>query len=329
MQDYILQDRFVLVDGHAIIYRAYHAFKELTDPKGKPVNAVYGFTRILLKAIQDFDPKYIAVAFDHKKGKSKRVAEFKEYKAQRPPMPDDLIQQVEKIKEIVAAFNIPQFELAGFEADDILGTIAHIQENAQKDIALEDRVLTTIITGDKDMLQLVVDDFTHVFTPKTGRFSKEREYDEAEVVKKLGVTAQQVPDLKALMGDPSDNIPGVKGVGVKTATKLIQEFGSVDGVYSEVEKQQKNLQETKKSTHEIIKGSVLKKLITDKEMAYLSKELTTILRNAPIDFNFEDCITRDYNKHKVTELLEELNFNSLMRMLPKDDFEESIQEALF
>lgn len=320
MQEFIIQDRFVLVDGHAIIYRAYHAFRELTDPKGNPVNAVYGFTRILLKAIQDFDPKYIAVTFDHKKGKAKRVAEYKDYKAQRPPMPEDLIQQVAKIKEIVAALNIPQFELEGYEADDILGTIARIQEEAQKDVPVEDRVLTTIITGDKDMLQLVVDDFTHVFTPATGRFSKEREYDEDEVVDKLGVTAQQVPDLKALMGDPSDNIPGVKGIGVKTATKLIQEFADIDGVYKEVENDQK---------HDVIKGSVLKKLVADKDMAYLSKELATISKDAPIEFSLEDCVTKDYNKHKVTELFEELSFHSLMKLLPKDDFEEAIQEALF
>jgi len=330
MEDFIRQEKFVILDGHAIIYRAYHAFKELTDPKGKPINAVYGFARILLKSINDFDPKYIAVTFDHKNGKSKRVAEFKDYKGQRPPMPEDLIPQIQIIKDLVAAFNIPQFEMDGFEADDLLGTISKIMNKKNDKLrSVSDKILTVIVTGDKDMLQLVYDDSTHVFIPGHGRFSKDREYNEDGVIDKLGVRSDQVPDLKALMGDPSDNIPGVKGIGVKTATKLIQEFETLEKVYHSAEEIYQVQESGQKSTHPVLKGATLAKLVTDKEMAFLSKNLATINRNAPVDFILEDCVTKDYDKHIVSALFEEYNFVSLKKMLPKDDFEEAVQGALF
>ena len=314
MEEYKSLEKFVILDGHAIIYRAYHAFKDLSDPTGQPINAVYGFARILLKVINDYDPKYIAVAFDHKNGKSKRVADFEKYKAQRPPIPDDLISQVGIIKDLVAAFNIPQFELDGFEADDVLGTIAD-------EVKKQKSVQTVIVTGDKDILQLVDDSKTHVFIPGRGRFSKDREYDEAGVLQRLGVTPAQVPDLKALMGDPSDNIPGVKGIGEKTATKLIQEFQTLENVYTVIE-----TQSTEKS---VISGSVLKKLVADKDMAFLSKKLATIMHDAPVDFELEKCVTKNYDKDRVSELFEKYSFNSLKGMLPKDEFEEAVQDALF
>ncbi len=314
MEEYKSLEKFVILDGHAIIYRAYHAFKELSDPTGQPINAVYGFARILLKVINDYDPKYIAVAFDHKNGKSKRVADFEKYKAQRPPMPDDLISQVGIIKDLVAAFNIPQFELDGFEADDLLGTIAD-------EVKKQKSVQTVIVTGDKDILQLVDDNKTHVFIPGRGKFSKDREYDEAGVLQRLGVTPVQVPDLKALMGDPSDNIPGVKGIGEKTATKLIQEFQTVENVYTVIE--------TQSSEEPVISGAVLKKLVADKDMAFLSKKLATIMHDAPVDFELEKCVTKNYDKDRVSELFEKYSFNSLKGLLPKDEFEEAVQDALF
>ncbi len=314
MEEYKSLEKFVILDGHAIIYRAYHAFKELSDPTGQPINAVYGFARILLKVINDYDPKYIAVAFDHKNGKSKRVADFEKYKAQRPPMPDDLISQVGIIKDLVAAFNIPQFELDGFEADDLLGTIAD-------EVKKQKSVQTVIVTGDKDILQLVDDNKTHVFIPGRGKFSKDREYDEAGVLQRLGVTPVQVPDLKALMGDPSDNIPGVKGIGEKTATKLIQEFKTLENVYTVVD--------TQSDDGSVIKGAVLEKLKADRDMAFLSKKLATILHDAPIDFELEKCVTKNYDKDRVSELFEKYSFNSLKGLLPKDEFEEAVQDALF
>lgn len=323
MQDFnqLEFDRFIILDGHAIIYRAYHAFKDLTDPEGKPINAVYGFSRILLKAIADFQPIYLAVAFDHKNGKSKRLADYKEYKAQRPQMPNDLISQIEIIKNVVTAFNIPQFEVDGFEADDILGTISKMVVERNKKTAADKRVLTTIVTGDKDILQLVEDDNTHVFIPGRGQFSKDKEYDEKAVVERLGVSALQVPDLKALMGDPSDNIPGVKGIGEKTAVKLIQRFGSLEAVYEAAE--------NVTAGDDLLKGAVLQKLLSDKEMAFMSKKLATIQFDAPIDFDLKKCVTRDYDKEVVAQLFEKYRFNSLVNLLPKDGFEEAVQDALF
>lgn len=318
--------RFLILDGHAIIYRAYHAFPDLTDSTGKLINAVYGFSRILLKSINDFQPEYIAVAFDHKNGKSKRVESFEAYKAQRAPMPDDLIAQIPLIKEVVEAFNIPQFELENFEADDILGTISRIIAQDNKKKSEENKILTTIVTGDKDILQLVDDDNTHVFIPGRGQFSHDVEYDEQAVLEKMKVRANQIVDLKALMGDPSDNIPGVKGVGSKTAAKLIQEFDSLEKVYEKAEELEKN---DDLKGHQTLKGAVLRKIIDDKKMAFLSQELATIMLDAPVDFSLNKCVVNDYSKEKVAEIFDKYNFVSLRRMLPKDDFEISIQEALF
>jgi DNA polymerase I len=319
-------NRFLILDGHAIIYRAYHAFPDLTDSTGQLTNAIYGFSRILLKSINDFQPEYIAVAFDHREGKSKRVKSFEAYKAHRKPMPDDLIPQIPIIKQVVESFNIPQFELSGFEADDILGTIAKImaKDNAEK--SEKERVLTTIVTGDKDILQLVDDTNTHVFIPGRGRFTQDVEYNEALVLDKMKVRANQIIDLKALMGDPSDNIPGVKGVGAKTATKLINEFEDLSKVYEKVAELEKS---GEAKGHPVLKGAILKKMIAEREMAFLSQELATILLDAPVDFSLEKCVVRDYSKDKVAEFFDRYNFTSLKRMLPKDKFEISVQEALF
>ncbi len=320
------RDRFLILDGHAIIYRAYHAFPDLTDSTGQLINAVYGFSRILLKSINDFQPKYIAVAFDHRKGKSKRVESFEAYKAHRKPMPDDLISQVPIIKEVVESFNIPQFELTGFEADDILGTVAKKMAHQNKKKSESKKILTTIVTGDKDILQLVDDENTHVFIPGRGKFSHDVEYDEAEVKEKMKVRADQIIDLKSLMGDPSDNIPGVKGVGAKTAVKLIQEFDNLKNIYEKVAELEK-IGATK--SHPVLKGAILQKMIADREMAFLSQDLATILLDAPVDFSLEKCVVKDYSKDKVAEIFDRYNFVSLKRMLPKDDFEMSVQDALF
>ncbi|MBU0974394.1 hypothetical protein KKD03_01700 [Patescibacteria group bacterium] len=333
-----MTNRLLILDGHAIIYRAYHAFPDLTDSTGQLINAVYGFSRILLKSINDFQPKYIAVAFDHKHGRSKRLESFDRYKAHRKPMPDDLIPQIPMIKKVVRAFNIPQFEITGFEADDILGTIAKIMARDNEKKSQAEKVLTTIVTGDKDILQLVDDGNIHVFIPGRGKFSHDVEYDETEVREKMKVRADQIIDLKALMGDPSDNIPGVKGVGVKTAEKLIQEFDTLEKVYEKVDELEVGQSEqtgkfvkgrSKNHSHPVLKGAILKKMITDKKMAFLSQDLATILLDAPVDFSLAKCVIRDYSKDKVMEIFDRYNFVSLKRMLPKDDFEISVQDALF
>ena len=320
---------FVIVDGHALIYRAYHAFPALTDPKGRLVNAVYGFTRILLTAIQELKPEYLCVAFDSK-GPTKRASElYDQYKAQRAPMPDDLIPQIVLVKDVVDALNIPRYELSGFEADDLIGTVSKrvsAGNGVLDGVAAPEGVRTIVVTGDKDLLQLV-DDKIHVWLPGRGKGNLDEELDEPAVQKKMGVLPTQVIDLKALMGDSSDNIPGVKGVGPKTAIMLINQYQTLDGVYQEVERLSTATPAQLKA--EVLSPKLLEKLVTDKKMAYLSRELATIDREVPIEFLLAPCRIAQYNKQKTMDLFTELNFNSLQYLLPKDDFELGVQKALF
>ncbi len=324
-----MNKRLLVIDGHAVIYRAFYAFPTLSDTTGQPLNAVYGFIRVLLKVIDNFQPEFVAVAFDHRRGKAKRVASFGGYKAQRKPMPDELISQIPIIKDVVKTFNIPQFELENFEADDILGTIAKKMRQEHQEVdnshANEAAVLTTIVTGDKDILQLVKDGYTTVFIPGN-RFTHDLEYNEALVEQKLGVKVSQIVDFKALMGDQSDNIPGVKGIGKKTAVKLLSEFGTLEKIYQQVEEIEKGVIST---THPVLKGAILRKIINDKEMAFLSKELATISLEAPVDFSLKQCILREYDKEKVLAMFSKYEFNSLKQLLPKTELELSVQKALF
>lgn len=310
--------RFMIVDGHGLIYRAYHAFPPLTAPDGLMVNAVYGFARILLTAIDEYSPEFIAVAFDHKKP-TLRSQEYKEYKAHRPKMPDDLRAQIDLVKEVVTTLNIPQFELEGYEADDLIGTVTREVAQDEK-LAVENLV----VTGDKDLLQLV-DDHTHVWIPARGKYGGNTEYDDPKVIEKMGVTPAQIPDLKSLMGDSSDNIPGVKGVGPKTAVNLITKYFSLEKVYERVEELQQN--PTEKDP--LIKGALFENLVLDRENALLSKRLATIDRNVPIEFKLDPCRVCDYDKTKAVALFDRLDFKSLVPLLPDDNFESGVQDALF
>lgn len=311
----------LLIDGHAVIYRAYHALPELTTSSGELANATYGFSRILLTVIRDFEPDYIAVVFDHPKP-TFRHQDFEEYKAHREEMPDDLRPQVEKIKQIVSVLNVPKFEVAGYEADDLIGTLMkQLCENGKG-------VEGLVVTGDKDLLQLV-NDRVHVFIPGRGKYSVDTEYDPHMVQQKMGVTPEQIIDLKALMGDSSDNVPGVKGIGKKTATKLIQTFGSLEKVYQRVAEIEKDIADGLKNTDQVIKGAVLRKLIAGKESAFLSQKLVTILQDAPITLDLDACKVSGYDKNQALQVFEELGFKSLMKFLPADDFELGLQEALF
>lgn len=310
------QRRFVIFDGHALIYRAYHAFPGLSTSEGVLVNAVYGFSRILLTVLRDIHPDFVAVAFDHK-GPTLRSQSYADYKAHRPEMPDDLKPQIQLVKEVVSALNIPQFELTGYEADDLIGTVTE-KLDAEKDF------LSIVVTGDKDLFQLVTDR-THVWMPGRGKNKGEdTEYDIEGVVKKMGVRPDQIVDLKALMGDASDNIPGVAGIGSKTAATLITTFESLDGVYKKVEELSASQEKDP-----VIKGAVFTKLIAGRENAYMSQKLATIDRNVPIDFTLEPCSVSSYEKEKVSQLFEKLDFKSLISLLPKDEFELGIQDALF
>lgn len=316
-EEYEERDRFIVFDGHALMYRAYHAFPELTAPDGTLVNAVYGFSRILLTVIRDFDPKYIAVAFDHK-AKTKRAEKYEEYKAHRPEMPDDLKPQVDIIKSVVTALNIPTFIQKGEEADDLIGSIAAEMQASGK----SKNTLTTIVSGDKDLLQLVTDDVS-VWIPGN-KWVRDTEYFDEEVTKKMGVRPEQVVDLKALMGDSSDNIPGVAGIGKVTARKLLKKFDTLEAIYTRIDEMEKTGEKDA-----LLKGATLKKMIAGREMAFVSQGLARIDTAVPLEFDLKKCTVRDYDKQEVIDLFESLEFASLIRLLPVDRFEESLQEALF
>ncbi len=305
--------KFLLVDAHALIYRAYYAIPGLSDPNGQLVNAVYGFSKMVLNAISYFEPEYAAVCFDHPKP-TFRHKKFDGYKAQRAKMPDDLIPQIQIVKDVVSALGIPKFEMEGFEADDLIGTVNCKVED------LDDTLLTIIVTGDQDSFQLVDND-THIWMPARGKQKGDIEYDASMVEKKLGIKPLQVIDLKALMGDNSDNIPGIKGVGPKTAAALIQKFETIEKIYEFLDQNP--------AGDSLIKGALLEKLLSGKESAFMSKDLATIECGAPIDFNLENCRVTSYDKNQIIEIFQRLGFKSLINSLPKDAFEASVQEALF
>ncbi|MCB9431488.1 MAG: DNA polymerase I [Ardenticatenaceae bacterium] len=289
--------KLVLIDGHALAYRMFFALplQAFTTKAGEPTNATYGFIRTLLELILAKNPpKYLAVSFDV--GATFRDEIFAEYKGTREKMPDELRLQIDRIKEVVQALNIPIMELEGYEADDVLGTIA-----AQ---AKEQHVPAHIITGDRDLLQLV-DDNTAVELPTRGSQPSEV-FDKTAVFNYFGVRPDQVVDWKALVGDTSDNIPGVKGIGAKTATKLISDYETLDGIYAHVD---------------TIKGATGKKLAEGKDNAYLSYKLAKIITDAPITLNLEACVAHDFDPQPVFALFHDLEFRTLTKMLA-DSLEE-------
>ncbi len=292
------KQKLILVDGHALIHRAFHALPPLTTKDGELVNAVYGFTSIFLKSLRDIKPDYIAVTFDKGK-KTFRNKIYKEYKATRESAPPELYDQVPKIKKIMELFKVPIFELDDYEADDLIGTICKTPEVDNPEID------TIIVSGDLDLLQLVNEN-TKMYGLKRG-LSDTIIYDIKNVKAKYdGLGPEQIVDYKALKGDASDNIPGVKGVGDKTAIVLLNEFKTLDGVY-------KNIDSDK------IKESVRQKLINDKEKAYLSQELATIVYDAPIKFNLENAKVKPYDKEGLIDLFQEYQFRSLLNRLPDTD----------
>lgn len=283
--------KLILIDGNAIIHRAYHALPPFTTKKGELVNAVYGFASTLLSVIDRFKPDYVVASFDLA-GKTFRHEKFEQYKATRVKGDDELYAQIPRVKEVVKAFNIPIYEKEGFEADDVIGTIA-----AQ--IKKHGGIETIIVTGDMDTLQLV-NDTTSVYTMRRG-LSDSVMYDEDGVIARYGLKPEQIIDYKALRGDPSDNIPGVKGIGEKTAVTLLQKYTTLDGVYENIEE---------------IKGAVKDKLVRDKAQAYLSKELATISLSAPVELELEKAILKDFDRETIVKLFSGLNFFSLIKRLP-------------
>jgi DNA polymerase-1 len=276
----------------------------------------------VLAAINEFEPEFLAVAFDHPKP-TFRHKQYEEYKAHRPKMPDDLQPQIPIVKDITSALGIPQFEIEGYEADDLIGTLSYWLDHRPEKLKITGEILTVIVTGDKDMLQLV-DDNTHVWIPGRGR-QRDTEYDVTTVKEKMGVSPSQIVDMKALMGDPSDNIPGIKGIGKKTAVRLLNKYPTLDTLYQVVEV----IEREEQKPNSLLKGSLLQKLILGKDSAFLSKKLAKINQDAPIDVDLNVCKVENYDKTRVVELFKELDFNSLLSLLPSDKFETDVQQALF
>lgn len=317
--------KLFLIDGNAILHRAYHALPHFTTSKGELVNAVYGFSSMLLNIINNQKPDYIAVSFD-RKAPTFRHEEFADYKATRVKAPDDLYAQIPRIKEVVEAFNIPIFEIDGFEADDILGTLARQSDQLCKKLTTEgnlskdDAVETFIVTGDMDTLQLI-SPTTFVFAPHKG-FQDTIVYDTTKVLAKYGLEPSQIVDYKALKGDPSDNIPGVMGIGEKTAVELLQKYKTLEGVYMNIDS---------------ISGVLKDKLVKGEANAYFSKRLATIVTDVPVELDLEKCKTHNFDLGKITHLFEELEFKSLLGKLGKfnshygkiQDTENSGQASLF
>ncbi len=290
----------LLFDGHALIHRAFHALPPLALTKtGEPTGAVYGFVSMLLKVVAELKPTHWAIALDSS-APTFRHKQFEAYKAHRPPAPDELKRQFTRVRELVEAFNLPSFEVEGYEADDILGALCRQ--------ASDQGIDTIIVTGDTDTLQLV-SPHVSVLTPRPGRtFSDTIVYDEAAVQQRYGLLPEQLTDFKGLKGDPSDNIPGVTGIGEKTATKLIQQFGSIEGVYHHI--------------GEVVPERVQKLLKDGENEARQSKELTTIVTDMPVALDLTACRVSAYERDKVAELFRELEFSSLLPKLPEAVVEE-------
>ena len=294
--------KIIIIDSNSVIHRAYHALPPLRRKNGELVNAVYGFLLVFFKAIKDFHPDFIAATFDFP-APTFRHKKYKAYKAKRPRAPEDLYAQIPRVKEFLKSFGVSIFEKEGFEADDIIGTIAKTSQRQQVLPPID----IIILSGDMDALQLV-DDRTKVYVLRKG-VKDIVLYDEKQVEKKFqGLIPEQILDFKSLRGDPSDNIPGVTGVGEKTAISLLLTFNSLDELYREVENK------TKKA--ERVRPKLRDTLLKYKEQALISRELAKVETNVPIDFSLKSCGWVNYDKKEVARLLESFEFYSLIKKLP-------------
>ena len=294
--------RLMLLDSNGLIYRGYHALPPLTTSRGELVNAVFGFCSILLRGVQDVQPEYVAACFDLP-GPTFRHEQFAAYKATRAPMPDDLRSQFPKVREVVAALRIPVYELAGYEADDVIGTITRDMDARGID--------TTVVTGDLDMLQIVTDR-TRLMTTRQG-VDATVYYDPARIWERFELRPDQMIDYKALKGDPTDNIPGIPGVGEKTAAKLVGEFGSLEGIYARL--------------GEVTPEKLRDKLVAAREQVFASRELSRIVCDLPISLDLEAARLSDYDRAEVVRLFREFEFRSLIDRLPPLSGESAVAAA--
>ncbi len=286
--------KLVLVDGNALLHRAFHATPPLTTSKGELVNAVFGFSSMLLRAIESLKPDYLAIAWDEA-GPTFRHQAYTQYKATRGPRDDALFAQYPRVFEISEAFNIPKFSLSGYEADDLIGTLATQANKNHKDLEV------VVVTGDRDIMQLI-NPRTKVLMPKK-TLADVGLYGEEEFAAKFGFDPIKLIDYKGLAGDASDNIPGVAGIGEVSATKLIQSFGTVENIY-------------KPENLKTLPERMQKLLSEGAEEAVMSKQLATIELNAPIKLDLEKCQVHDFDREKVKAIFEELEFKSLIARIP-------------
>lgn len=286
--------KLLILDSNSILNRAFYGVRYLSAKDGTPTNAIYGFLNILLKLIKEQEPDYICAAFDVK-APTFRHKQYEGYKAQRKPMPEGLAAQMPLAKDVLRAMSVTILEKEGYEADDIIGTVARLCE--------ESEISCFIATGDKDDLQLASDKTKVILTVTKSGYNETIIYDDKAVKEKYHVTPTEFIDVKALMGDPSDNIPGVKGVGEKTAMSLIEKHHSIEYIYENID--------------DIgLKGAMLQKMKDGREMAFMSKELATINRNTPIEFNTEECVFDGFeNNGELYEILKRLELNSIIKKL--------------
>jgi len=336
--------RLIVIDSNSIIHRAYHALPPLSTKKGELVNAVYGFLLVFFKVLREFKPDFVVATFDFP-ALTFRHKEFKEYKATRPKAPDELYNQIPKVKEILKSFNVPIFEKEGYEADDLIGTISRLAPKKpgtrakpstraelgagqsrselcstsglgaglvphRNEVSGAGQILpeieTIILSGDLDTLQLI-NPHTKVYTLKKG-VKDTILYDERAVRERYALLPEQLVDFKALKGDPSDNIPGVPGIGEKTAIKLLQEFENLENLYQELEEKTERAQK--------LKPDLKNKLLEYKDQAFFSKNLAKINQNIEIDFDFKKGEWKNYDREKVIKILKGLEFFSLIARLP-------------
>ena len=286
--------KLLILDSNSILNRAFYGVRYLSAKAGTPTNAIYGFLNILLKLIKEQEPDYICAAFDVK-APTFRHKQYEGYKAQRKPMPEGLAAQMPLAKDVLRAMGVTILEKEGYEADDIIGTVARLCE--------ESEISCFIATGDKDDLQLASDKTKVILTVTKSGYNETIIYDDKAVKEKYHVTPTEFIDVKALMGDPSDNIPGVKGVGEKTAMSLIEKHHSIEYIYENIDGIG-------------LKGAMLQKMKDGREMAFMSKELATINRNTPIEFNAEECVFDGFeNNGELYEILKRLELNSIIKKL--------------
>lgn len=322
--------KLVIIDGNAVLHRAFHAMPALATRNGEPINAVYGLVSMFLRIIQDLRPDAIAVCFDEKE-KTFRHKEFEKYQAQRPPTHDDLLSQFEKARAFFKAVGVPVYSKPGYEADDIIGTIADQatrgeienpdrekqKNNSQDSISnLNSFDNIVIVTGDRDLLQLVDDKKgVKLYMPING-LSNAKLYNSVTAEERMGVPPSQISDLKALVGDASDNYPGVSGIGPKTAQKLLKDYQSIDNIYTHLDD---------------ISPNIRTKLVSGKDQAKLFHRIATVVRNVPIKIDFPQMSEWKIDSTEVLKLFQDFGFRTLSERIKKvgKEIEESKQHTLF